>query len=73
MQERFGLESGENFFEAFKRSEVDVIGGVSRTQFWLEAVKPIGYDPILNNSATAAEVMGAVDEAVQAMLDEFWS
>ena len=73
VQERFGLEDGENFFEAFKRSEVDVIGGVSRTQFWLEAVKPIGYDPILNNSATAAEVMPKVDEAVQGMLDDFWS
>ena len=73
VSERFGLESGENFFEAFKRSEVDVIGGISRTQFWLEAVKPIGYDPILNNSATAAEVMPAVDEAVQGILDDFWS
>ena len=61
------------FIEAFKRSEVDVIGGVSRTQFWLEAVKPIGYDPITNNSATAAEVMAAVDEAVQGVLDEFWA
>lgn len=73
VKEKFGLEDGENFFEAFKRSEVDVIGGVSRTQFWLEAVKPIGYDPILNNSATAAEVMPKVDEAVQGLLDEFWS
>lgn len=73
VQERFGLESGENFFEAFKRSEVDVIGGVPRSKIWLEAVKPVGYDPVLNNSATAAEVMPNVDEAVQAMLDEYWS
>lgn len=73
VQERFGLEDGANFIEAFKRSEVDVIGGVSRTQFWQEAVKPIGYDPITNNSATAEEVMAAVDEAVQGILDEFWA
>lgn len=72
VQERFGCESAANFIEAFKRSEVDVVGGISRTQFWTEAVKPIGYDPILANDATAAEVMPAVDEAVQSILDEFW-
>lgn len=73
VQERFGIENGANFLEAFKRSEVDVIGGISRSQFWLEAVKPIGYDPLLNGSATAAEVLPAVDEAVQGMLDDFWA
>lgn len=71
--ERFGCENASNFIEAFKRSEVDVVGGVSRSQFWAEAVKPIGYDPVLANDATAAEVMPAVDEAVQAILDEFWA
>lgn len=73
VQERFGAENAANFIEAFKRSEVDVVGGVSRSQFWSEAVKPIGYDPILANAATAAEVMPAVDEAVQSILDEFWA
>ncbi|MEM7033564.1 MAG: extracellular solute-binding protein [Chloroflexota bacterium] len=73
IQERFGIENGANFLEAFKRSEVDVIGGISRTKFWLEAVKPIGYDALLNGSATAAEVLPAVDEALQGMLDEFWA
>ncbi len=71
--ERFGAENAANFIEAFKRSEVDVVGGISRSQFWAEAVKPIGYDPIIANDATAAEVMPAVDEAVQAILDEFWA
>ena len=72
VQERFGCESATNFIEAFKRSEVDVVGGISRTQFWTEAVKPLGWDPVLANDATAAEVMPAVDEAVQSILDEFW-
>lgn len=73
VKERFGVESAANFIEAFKHSEVDVVGGISRSQFWAEAVKPLGYDPILANDATAAEVMPAVDEAVQAILDEFWA
>ena len=73
ISERFGVQNGNAFIEAFKRSELDVVGGVSRTQFWSEAVKPVGYDPILANDATAAEVMPAVDEAVQNILDEFWA
>ena len=73
VKERFGVENAQNFVEAFKRSEVDVVGGISRSQFWAEAVKPVGYDPILANDATAAEVMPAVDTAVQAILDDFWS
>lgn len=72
VKERFGVDNAQNFVEAFKRSEVDVVGGISRSQFWAEAVKPVGYDPILANDATAAEVMPAVDEAVQSILDEFW-
>ncbi|MEM7128370.1 MAG: extracellular solute-binding protein [Chloroflexota bacterium] len=73
IQERFGVENGAAFLNAFQTSEVDVIGGVTRTQFWTEAVKPIGYDPLTNNSATAAEVMPAVNEAAQALLDEYWA
>ena len=72
IKERFGVENGSAFVKAFQSSEVDVVGGVSRSQFWSEAVKPIGYDPILANDATAADVMPAVDEAVQGILDEFW-
>ena len=73
ISERFGVQNGQAFVEAFKSSEVDVVGGISRSQFWAEAVKPIGYDPILANDATAAEVMPAVDVAVQSILDEFYS
>ena len=72
-KEKFGLENGAAFVEAFKASELDVVGGISRSQFWAEAVKPVGYDPILANDATAAEVMPKVDEAVQSILDEFWA
>lgn len=73
VQERFGVENGGAFLKAFQSSEVDVIGGVTRGQFWSEVVKPLGYDPLNNNSATAAEVMPAVQEAAQALLDEYWA
>lgn len=73
IKERFGVENGKAFMEAFKRSEFDVIGGVSRTQMWNEVVKPEGWDPMLNGSATAAEVLPKVEEGVQAMLDEYWA
>ncbi len=54
-------------------SEVDVISGIPRSKMWAEVVKPTGYDPLMNNSATAAEVLPAVDEALQALLDEYWA
>ncbi len=73
IQERFGVENGAAFLNAFQSSEVDVIGGVTRTQFWTEAVKPLGYDPLTNDTATAAEVMPAVNEAAQVLLDEYWA
>ena len=73
VQERFGVENGAAFLKAFESSEVDVIGGVTRTQFWNEAVMPLGYDPLTNNTASAAEVMPAVNEAAQALLDEYWA
>jgi multiple sugar transport system substrate-binding protein len=72
IKERFGVENGQTFLEAFRLSEVDVIGGVNRTKMWSEVVKPIGYDPLLGNSATAAEVLPKVDEGVQRLLDEYW-
>lgn len=71
--EKFGVSNGKAFVQAFKNSELDVVGGISRTKFWTEAVKPVGYDPVLASTATAAEVMPAVDEAVQAILDDFWA
>ncbi len=53
IKENFGVENGQVFVDAFKVSEVDVIGGVNRTKMWTEVVKPVGYDPLLGNSATA--------------------
>ncbi len=73
IEERFGVTNGQAFMQAFSRSEVDVIGGVSRGQMWNEVVKPVGWDPLLNNSASAAEVLPKVTEGVQALLDEYWA
>ena len=72
VQERFGVTNGAAFVEAFTRSEVDVIGGVSRGQMWNEVVKPLGWDPLLNNTATAAEALPQVTAGVQALLDAHW-
>jgi multiple sugar transport system substrate-binding protein len=71
--ERFEVQNGQAFLEAFRLSEVDVIGGVSRTQMWNEVVKPQGWDRMINNSATAAEVLPEVTAGVQALLDDYWS
>ena len=73
IEERFGVTNGKAFSEAFRRSEVDVIGGVSRGQMWAEVVRPEGWDKLINNSATAAEVLPVVSAGVQALLDEHWA
>lgn len=73
IEERFGVENGQAFIEAFRRSEVDVVGGIPRSQMWSEIVKPEGYDAMLNNSATAAEALPRVDAALQALIDEYWA
>ena len=73
IQEQFGVQNGAAFLKAFSSSEVDVIGGVTRSQIDSQVVRPIAYDPLTNNSATAAEVMPAVNEGVQALLDEYWA
>jgi hypothetical protein len=73
IEERFEVKNGRAFIEAFNRAEIDVVGGVPRSLMWSEIVKPIGYDPLLNNSATAAEVLPLVDEALQAKIDEYWA
>ena len=73
IQERFGVENGQAFIESFNRSEVDVVGGIPRSKMWSEIVKPFGYDPLINNSATAAEVLPEVDQKLQELIDEFWA
>jgi len=73
VQERFEITNAKAFLEAFKRSEVDVIGGVPRSKINSEIVKPLAYDKLVNNSATAAQVLPEVDAALQTMLDEYWA
>jgi len=73
IKERFQVENGQAFIEAFKRSEVDVVGGIPRSKMWSEIVKPVGYDPMLGASATAAEVLPKVDEELQKVIDEYWA
>ncbi|MEM7531317.1 MAG: extracellular solute-binding protein [Chloroflexota bacterium] len=73
IEERFGVTNGKAFMDAFSRSEVDVIGGVTRTQMWTQVVQPMAYDALTAGDATAAEVLPAVDEGVQALLDEYWA
>jgi hypothetical protein len=73
IKETFGVENGQAFVTAFNSSEVDVIGGVPRSKMWSEVVAPEGWDPLKNNSATAAEVLPKVDEALQALIDEYWA
>jgi multiple sugar transport system substrate-binding protein len=73
IKERFQVENGQAFVEAFKRSEVDVVGGIPRSKMWSEVVKPVGYDPMLGASATAAEALPKVDEELQKVIDEYWA
>jgi multiple sugar transport system substrate-binding protein len=73
IKERFGVENGQAFVEAFKHAEVDVVSGVPRSKMWSEVVKPEGWDPLINNSATAADVLPKVDTALQALLDDYWA
>jgi ABC-type glycerol-3-phosphate transport system substrate-binding protein len=73
IKESFEVENGQAFIEAFKSSEVDVVGGIPRSKMWSEVVKPVGYDPMLGASATAAEVLPKVDEELQKVIDEYWA
>ena len=73
IEERFGVMNGQAFMESFRRSEVDALGGLPRSQMWSEIVKPFGWDPMVGGSATAAEVLPKVDEELQKLLDDFWA
>ena len=73
IKERFGVENGQAFVEAIKRSEVDVIGGVPRSKMWSEVVKPYGYDPMMNGSQMAEEALPKVDEELQKLIDDYWA
>ncbi len=73
IEERFGVTNGSAFLEALVNSEIDVVSGVPRSKMWREIVKPIGYDPLVAGSATAAEVMPRVDAELQIVLDAYWA
>lgn len=73
IKEAFGVSNGQAFLEAFRRAEVDVIGGIPRSQMWNEVVKPVAWDPLTLGSATAADVLPEVDRQLQAVLDEYWA
>lgn len=69
-QEQFQFSNATAFIEAFRRGHVDVVGKVPRSKMWSEVVKPVAWDPLLNNSARAADVLPQVDAALQKLLDE---
>lgn len=73
VQENHGLTNTAAFITAFNNGEADVISGLPRTQFWNEVVKPVGWDPLIAGSATAADVLPQVDAGVQQLLDEYWA
>jgi multiple sugar transport system substrate-binding protein len=73
IKESFQVENGQAFIEAFKHSQIDVVSGVPRSKMWSEIVKPVGYDPMLGGSATAAEVLPKVDSELQKVLDDYWA
>lgn len=73
VQEKFQFSNAKAFIEAFKRSEVDVVGGLPRSKMNGEVVKPVGWDPMINGSAKAADVLPEVDKQLQAKLDEYWA
>ncbi|MCB0111486.1 MAG: extracellular solute-binding protein, partial [Caldilineaceae bacterium] len=73
VQENHGLTNTAAFIEAFSKGEADIISGLPRSQYWNEVVKPVGWDPLIAGSATAAEVLPLVDEGVQKLFDEYWA
>jgi ABC-type glycerol-3-phosphate transport system substrate-binding protein len=73
VQEQFGLTNTKAFLTALGKGEIDIISGLPRSQYWNEVIKPVGWDPIIGGSATAAEVMPQVDVGVQKLLDDYWA
>jgi ABC-type glycerol-3-phosphate transport system substrate-binding protein len=69
IEERYGVENGDQWLKIIQNLEVDVIG-ISRAQIWNECAKPIAWDPMVTGEKTAAEVLPELDACVQALLDE---
>ncbi len=72
-QETYGLTNTQAFITAFQKGEIDIVSGLPRSQYWNEVIKPVGWDVIIANSATAAEVLPQVDAGVQQMFDDYWA
>lgn len=73
VQANFGLTNTQAFLTGFTNGVADVISGLPRSQYWNEVVKPVGWDPLLGGSASAADVLSKVDEGVQKLLDDYWA
>jgi multiple sugar transport system substrate-binding protein len=73
VEEKFQFKNAKAFIAALKNSQVDVVGGLPRSKMWAETVKPVGWDPMINGSASAADALAAVDKDLQAKLDEYWA
>lgn len=73
VRETYGVNNTPAFLKAFSTAEIDIVSGLPRSQYWNEVVKPVGWDPVIAGSATAAEVMPQVDAGVQKMFDDFWA
>jgi multiple sugar transport system substrate-binding protein len=73
VQENHGLTNTAAFLTAFSKGEVDVISGLPRTQYWNEVIKPVGWDPLIAGSASAADVLPQVDAGVQKLIDDYWA
>ncbi|MCB0121642.1 MAG: extracellular solute-binding protein [Caldilineaceae bacterium] len=73
VQENHGLTNTQAFVTAFSHGVADIISGLPRSQYWNEVVRPVGWDPLIAGSASAADVLPAVDEGVQALLDDYYA
>ncbi len=73
VQEQYGLTNTGAFLKAFDKGEIDIVSGLPRTQYWNEVIKPVGWDPLIAGTTTAADVMPQVDAGVQKLFDDFWA
>ncbi|MGL4650906.1 MAG: extracellular solute-binding protein [Caldilineaceae bacterium] len=71
--EKHGITNWQAFMTAFSKGEVDIVSGLPRTQYWNEVIKPVGWDPLIAGSASAADVLPLVDAGVQKLLDDYWA
>ncbi len=73
VEQNHGLTNWRAFITGFGKGEIDIVSGLPRSQFWLEVIKPVGWDPLIAGSANAADVLPDVDAGVQDLLDDYWA